>query len=87
MAASVPIEARERAWWCAARSSAGRIRRQRAAPRRAQATAEPRAREGDLAGDVLRGVEFLKSRKEIDPRRIGLIGHSEGGMIAPLAAV
>lgn len=40
----------------------------------------------DLAGDVLRGVEFLKARKEIDPRRIGLIGHSEGGMIAPLAA-
>ncbi len=40
----------------------------------------------DLTGDVLAGVEFLKGRKEIDPRRIGLIGHSEGGMIAPLAA-
>lgn len=38
-------------------------------------------------GDVLAGVEFLKNRKEINPRRIGLIGHSEGGMIAPMAAI
>lgn len=41
----------------------------------------------NLVGDVVAGVEYLKSRKEIDARRIGLIGHSEGGMIAPLAAV
>lgn len=41
----------------------------------------------NYAGDVLAGVEFLKSRKEINPKRIGLVGHSEGGMIAPLAAV
>jgi pimeloyl-ACP methyl ester carboxylesterase len=40
----------------------------------------------DFAGDALAGVEFLKSRKEIDRKRIGLIGHSEGGLIAPLAA-
>lgn len=40
----------------------------------------------DLAEDVLLGVEFLKSRTDIDPRRIGLIGHSEGGLIAPIAA-
>jgi pimeloyl-ACP methyl ester carboxylesterase len=40
----------------------------------------------DFAGDAVAGVECLKSRKEIDPRRIGLIGHSEGGVIAPLAA-
>ena len=38
-------------------------------------------------GDVLAGVEFLKKRKDINPRQIGLIGHSEGGMIAPMAAV
>lgn len=37
--------------------------------------------------DVLAGVEFLKSRAEINPRQIGLIGHSEGGMIAPMAAI
>lgn len=41
----------------------------------------------NYVGDVLAGVEYLKSRQEIDARRIGLIGHSEGGMIAPLAAV
>lgn len=40
----------------------------------------------DFTEDVLAGVEYLKSRKEIDPKRIGLIGHSEGGIIAPLAA-
>lgn len=40
----------------------------------------------NFVGDVLAGVEYLKGRKEIDPRRIGLIGHSEGGMIAPMAA-
>lgn len=41
----------------------------------------------DFAGDVLTGVEYLKNRKEIDPGRIGLIGHSEGGLIAPMVAV
>jgi uncharacterized protein len=40
----------------------------------------------DFAGDVLAGVAFLKGRKEIDPKKIGLIGHSEGGIIAPIAA-
>jgi len=41
----------------------------------------------DFAGDVLAGVEFLKNRKEIDSSQIGLIGHSEGGTIAPMVAV
>ena len=41
----------------------------------------------DFAGDVLAGVEFLKNRgKPIDAHKIGLIGHSEGGMIAPMVA-
>lgn len=40
----------------------------------------------DFTDDVLAGVEYLKTRVEIDPARIGLIGHSEGGLIAPLAA-
>lgn len=39
------------------------------------------------AGDVLAGIEYLKTRKEINQRQIGLIGHSEGGMIAPMVAV
>lgn len=46
-----------------------------------QATSE------DFAGDVLAGIEYLKGREEIDPGQIGLIGHSEGGLIAPLVAV
>ena len=42
----------------------------------------------DFAGDVLAGVEFLKSRgNPIDVHKIGLIGHSEGGMIAPMVAL
>jgi fermentation-respiration switch protein FrsA (DUF1100 family) len=40
----------------------------------------------DFAQDVLSGVEFLKGRKEINPGQIGLIGHSEGGIIAPIVA-
>lgn len=40
----------------------------------------------NYVNDVLAGVEFLKTRKEINPKQIGLIGHSEGGMIAPMAA-
>jgi fermentation-respiration switch protein FrsA (DUF1100 family) len=40
----------------------------------------------DFADDVLAGVEWLKGRKEINSSQIGLLGHSEGGIIAPLAA-
>ena len=40
----------------------------------------------DFAGDAMAGVEYLKTRKEINPKHIGLIGHSEGGMIAPMIA-
>jgi len=39
----------------------------------------------DHARDVLEGVRFLQGRPEINPRQIGLIGHSEGGLIAPIA--
>jgi fermentation-respiration switch protein FrsA (DUF1100 family) len=44
------------------------------------------ANTADFAGDALAGVNFLESRTEIDKKRTGLIGHSEGGMVAPLAA-
>ncbi len=40
----------------------------------------------DFAGDVLAGIDFLKSKKEINTKKIGLIGHSEGGIIAPIVA-
>ncbi|MBL7713066.1 MAG: alpha/beta fold hydrolase [Chitinophagaceae bacterium] len=41
----------------------------------------------DFATDVTAAVNYLKTRKEIDKKKIGLIGHSEGGMIAPMVAV
>jgi uncharacterized protein len=40
----------------------------------------------DLAGDALAGVAYLKSRPEVDGKRIGLVGHSEGANIASIAA-
>jgi len=40
----------------------------------------------DFATDVSAAVEYLKTRKEINTKKIGLIGHSEGGMIAPMVA-
>ncbi|MGH3839643.1 MAG: alpha/beta hydrolase family protein, partial [Pseudonocardiaceae bacterium] len=40
----------------------------------------------ELVGDALAGVAYLKGRAEVDPARIGLFGHSEGGYLAPLAA-
>jgi uncharacterized protein len=40
----------------------------------------------DFAGDVQAGIALLKSRPDIDGRKIGLIGHSEGGIIAPIVA-
>ncbi|WP_158860250.1 alpha/beta hydrolase family protein [Lunatibacter salilacus] len=45
-----------------------------------------KATTADFAQDVLSAVNYLKSRKDIDIKHIGLIGHSEGGIIAPLAA-
>jgi len=40
----------------------------------------------DLAADAQAALAYLKSRKEIDPAKIALIGHSEGAMIAPVIA-
>lgn len=39
-----------------------------------------------LTGDVVAGVEYLRSRPEINDAKIGLLGHSEGGYLAPLVA-
>ena len=41
----------------------------------------------DFASDALAGVAYLKGRDDVDPGRIGLAGHSEGGVIAPMVAV
>ena len=45
-----------------------------------QATTEDFASDAEAAGN------YLKSRKEINAQKIGLIGHSEGGLIAPMIA-
>ncbi len=41
----------------------------------------------DLVKDVLAGIAYLKNQPEVDANRIGLIGHSEGGTVAPIVAV
>jgi uncharacterized protein len=40
----------------------------------------------DFATDTEAGATYLKTRSEVDPHKIGLIGHSEGGIIAPMVA-
>lgn len=40
----------------------------------------------DLADDAAAGVVFLRGAARIDGRRVGLIGHSEGGLIGPIVA-
>jgi len=46
----------------------------------------PNSTSENFAYDVLAGIEFLKGRKEINLQQIGLLGHSEGGLIAPMVA-
>ena len=40
----------------------------------------------DFATDAEAALNFLKRRKDIDTTRIGFIGHSEGGIVAPIVA-
>lgn len=40
----------------------------------------------DFATDVEAAIAYLKTRKEVNKKQIGLIGHSEGGVIAPIVA-
>lgn len=44
------------------------------------------ATSADFAKDVEAGLNYLKSRDDVDVNNIGLLGHSEGGMIAPMVA-
>jgi uncharacterized protein len=41
----------------------------------------------NLADDVVAAFEYLKTRNDIDPKQIGLLGVSQAGWIMPLAAV
>jgi uncharacterized protein len=40
----------------------------------------------DLAGDAWAAWQALSARPEVDAKRVGLLGHSEGGLIAPMLA-
>lgn len=44
------------------------------------------ATSADFATDVEAAITYLQTRKDIDTSKIGLIGHSEGGLIAPMVA-
>lgn len=44
------------------------------------------ANSADFATDVQAGIDFLQTRSDIQPDKIGLVGHSEGGLIAPMVA-
>ncbi len=41
----------------------------------------------ELLGDVLAGLATLAEHPRVDAERVGLIGHSQGGFLAPVAAV
>lgn len=45
------------------------------------------ATSADFADDIRAGLAYLRTRPEIDAKRLGLLGHSEGGLIAPLVAL
>lgn len=40
----------------------------------------------DFASDALAAVEYLRGRPEIDASRVGIVGHSEGGIVGPMVA-
>ncbi|MEJ2678824.1 MAG: alpha/beta fold hydrolase [Gemmatimonadota bacterium] len=44
------------------------------------------ATSADFANDIRAALAWLKTRPEIDGSRLALVGHSEGGMIAPMVA-
>lgn len=45
-----------------------------------------RSTSADFVTDVIAELKYLRGRPDIDPARVGLLGHSEGGAIAPMVA-
>ena len=71
------------ACWCAVPSSTGSL------PRRGTAASTgdfAKATSADFADDVRAALRYLRTRDDIDHARVGLIGHSEGGVVAPMVA-
>lgn len=48
--------------------------------------AHPTSTTDDYAADALAAVRYLKFQPNVNPSQIGLVGHSEGGIIAPMVA-
>ena len=44
------------------------------------------ATSGDFANDIRAAIAYLRARPDVDPRKIFLTGHSEGGLVAPMVA-
>jgi alpha-beta hydrolase superfamily lysophospholipase len=44
------------------------------------------ATSADFADDIRAALAYLRTRDDVEPSRLALIGHSEGGMIAPMIA-
>ena len=40
----------------------------------------------DFGEDIRAGLAYLRTRKEIDAKRLGVLGHSEGAVITPMVA-
>lgn len=44
------------------------------------------ATSADFADDIRAGLAWLRARSDIDGRKLGLVGHSEGGLVGPMVA-
>ena len=62
--------------WCCATTNAGSAR----------AAGEPSRRLADYAEDAKAAIKAMSDRKDVDRKRIAVVGHSEGGWIAMLAS-
>lgn len=49
-------------------------------------TGDMKVTTADFAKDVMVGLNYLKKRPEVNAKKLGMIGHSEGGMMAPMIA-
>lgn len=45
-----------------------------------------KATTGDFGKDAVEVLEFLRAQADVDPKQVGIIGHSEGGLIATILA-
>ena len=51
-----------------------------------QSTGEHRGTTLDFAGDARAAIDYLRGRPDVDPSRVGILGHSEGATIGTIIA-